>query len=281
MRIGFITQLLWSRYGDLWLHLLEGIGAEASFAQTEQLKVALGDERVLNIPGVAFQLAAAQALALQDADLIIAPDLNPGEDVVRGSGQDPWVASFPETLATSMAGLPPIVSVSAQLGEGLESAATNVLLSLSHDPAKVRRVWEQNRHRVKARKKDAVRWTLTPAEHETVGLLSQSWHFSSKLSAWVQAKGVHIVSQQMFDPAELREEAWRAEPRLVASDAEVLGAARLMARKGSVARLHFVADKTSGSDAWLERQLKKLVHKPLSVSYLQDSAEGATDLLLN
>jgi len=279
MRVGFITQLLWSRYGELWHHLITGIGSEAVFADEARVMVALEDARVQSVPGLVFQLASAQALALQDCDLIIAPDLNPGADLARGSGQDPWVASFPEALATSFAGLPPIASVSAQMGEGLESAATQLLLSLSRDPAKVRRVWEQNKGRAKSPKKTSVRWTVSPSEKETVGLLSQSWHFSDKLLGLVKTEGTHVVSQDLLDPAELREEAWRAEPRLVASDAEVLGAARLMARKGSVARLHFVADKTSGSDAWLVQQLGKLIHKPLSISYLQDSAQGAAELL--
>lgn len=279
MRVGFITQLLWSRYGDLWQHLIIGIGGEVSFPENERVLEVLEDERIKAIPGVAFQLAVAQALSLQACDLIIAPDLNPGEDLARGSGQDPWVASFPETLATSFAGLPPVVSVSTQLGEGLESSATTLLLSLSHDPAKVRRVWEQNRGRARSPKKAVVHWARSPSENETVGLLSQSWHLSAKLTQSYQTEGVHVVSQDSFNPAELREEAWRAEARLVSSDAEVLGAARLMARKGSVARLLFVADRTSGSDAWLAQQLTKLVHKPLSIAYLQDSVEGAVTLL--
>ena len=281
MRIGFITQLLWSRYGDLWQNLITAIGGEAKFADNKSVTELLEDERVQTVPGVAFQLAVAQALALQDCDLIIAPDLNPGEDLARGSGQDPWVASFPETLATSFAGLPPVVSVSAQLGEGLESSATKLLLSLSNDPIRVRRVWEQYKGRAQQAKSPAIRWTLSPAENETVGLLSQSWHLSDKLTRLVKEDNRHIVSQQMFDSVALREEAWRLEPRLIASDAEVLGAGRLMARKGSIERLHFVADKTSGSDAWLNQQLTKLVHKPLSLSYLQDSDEGAANLLLN
>ena len=283
MRVGFITQLLWPRYGDFWTRLVDGVGAEVRLPNPQRVLEFAADDRLVDVPGVAFRLAVAQALSLQDVDLVVAPDLNPGADVARGSGQDAWIASFPEALASSVGGLPPVLAVPTVLGSepgaALETHAIEFLLSLSRDAAKVRRVWERNRALATAARYPEPRWTVPPLE--TVGIVGQPWLLSSALVERLQAGGSHAVSQHSLEPATLRAEGWRAEARLVATDAEVLGAARLLGRRGTVARLRFVADATSGADAWLEAQVTKLVHKPLSVTYLQDvlSAEELGTLL--
>ena len=278
VRVGFITQLLWPRYGDFWVRLVEGAGAEARFPNPERV-LEFNDERLADIPGVVFRLAAAQALSLHDADLIVAPDLNFGTDIARGGGQDAFVASFPEALSGSFGGLPPVVAVPASLSGELETRAVEFLLSLSRDAAKVRRVWERNRALATAPRYPEPRWSVPP--YETVAIVAQPWLLSDALVKRLQAGGSHAVSQHSFDPAQLRAEGWRAEPRLVPTDAEVLGAARLLGRRAAVTRLRFVADATSGADAWLYAQVGKLVHKPLSVTYLQDvfSAEELVQLL--
>ena len=279
MRVGFITQLLWPRYGDFWVRLVKGVDSEAHFPREERVLELSQSERLADLPGVAFRLAVAQALSLQDTDLIVAPDLNPGKNVARGGGQDAFIASFPEALASSVGGLPPVVAVPTSLQGDLETRAVEFLLTLSRDAAKVRRVWERNRALATAPRYPEPRWTVHP--YETVGIVGQPWLLSDALLGRLQGGGSHAVSQHSFAPEMLREEGWRAEPRLVASDAEVLGAARLLGRRAAVARLRFIADATSGADAWLEAQVTRLTHKPLSVTYLQDvfAAEELSRLL--
>lgn len=280
MRVGFITQLLWPRYGDFWVRLVEGVGGEARFPVVERV-LELFAGSLADVPGAAFRLAVAQALALQEVDLIVAPELNPGTEVSRGSGQDAWIASFPEALASSVGGLPPVVAVPASLEGDLETRAVEFLLALSRDAVRVRRVWERNRALAGTSRYPEPRWTAPP--YETVGVIAQPWLLSDALVDRLQGGGSHAVSQHSFDPEQLREEGWRADPRLVATDAEVVGAARLLGRRAAVARLRFIADATSGADAWLETRLTKLVHKPLSVTYLQDvfTAEELGTLLLS
>ena len=274
MRVGFITQLLWSRYGRFWVSLLDGIEAEPQFATVEQVTETVQDERLAQIPGLSFRLAAAQALALQGCDFIVAPELNPGETVARGGGQDPWIASFPDALASTLSGLPPVISVPATLQMDLKTELQPLvlerLLPLSRDPAQVRRVWERTKGSVKPPRYPSPRWTRTPSETATVGLLAQSWLLTDKLVETLKTEETHLVSQHQLEPETLRAEGWRLESRLSYTDAEVLGAARYLGRRGSVERLRLLVDKTSGSDAWLQTQVKRLVHKPLTVSYLQD-----------
>lgn len=274
MRVGFVTQLLWSRYGRFWVSLFNGIEAEPQFANIEQVTETVQDERLVQIPGLSFRLAAAQALALQGCDVIVAPELNPGETPARGGGQDPWIASFPDALASTLSGLPPIVSVPTTLQMDLQTELQPLvlerLLPLSRDPALVRRVWERTKGSVKPPRYPSPRWTRTPSETTTVGLLGQPWLLTDKLVETLKTEETHLVSQHQLEPEMLRAEGWRLESRLSATDAEVLGAARYLGRRGSVERLRLLVDKTSGSDTWLQTQVKRLVHKPLTVSYLQD-----------
>ena len=272
MRVGFITQLLWDRYGAFWRHLLEDTDIEVRLAKPESVQAQLQDARLHPIPGWAFRLAGAQALALGDCDLLLVPDLNPASEVARGGGQDPWIASFPEALEASISGLPPVRAVPASLDTDLEPLAVELLLNLSRDPGKVRRVWA--RHRGRLPTQSPAELSLPPASgsHEVVGLVGQPWLLTERLERRLQEEGTTLVSQSVLSPARLREEGWRADERLIGTDAEVLGAARYFGRRGGVDRLMLVLDKTSGVDGWLAVQVERRAHKPLSKVYLQDLA---------
>ena len=92
----------------------------------------LSDERLEAVSGFAFRLAAAEALALADTpDVILAPDLNAGTTSLRGSGQDPFIASFPEALNASLSGLPSVMSIPASLTDNLETLAISTLQALT------------------------------------------------------------------------------------------------------------------------------------------------------
>ncbi len=275
MRAGFITQLLWSRYGAFWTGLVQGAGLEVVYADDERVRRTLNDPRLDGIPGTAFRLAAAQALAL-DADVIFAPDLNPGESATRGGGQDVFIANFPEALATTFGGLPQVVGVPASLtGAGLESLVVSTLLSLTHDAGLTRRVWERQRTAARAPRLPEPRWRVRPSEGGTVGVVGQPWLVSDALARRV-AGDAHVIGQHQLEPALLREEGRRVDDRLIGTDTEVLGAARFLGRKGSIERLVMIADETSSVDLWLVSQVQRATHKPLSVAYVQRLDEGVT-----
>jgi hypothetical protein len=269
MRVGFIRSLLWERYGDLWLSLMKGLEQDIYFADPATVKQHLQAEGTLSIM---FQLAIAEAEALNNVDILIAPDLNPsnkGSQVVRGSGQDPWIASFPEALQR-LGGLPPVIGVPATLEGNLETLAIETMLSIKRDPAKVKLVWERNKRKAQPSRYQEPRWTKLPGQHEVVAVSAQPWLLMTPLVNKVSRSEVHLVLQTQLSPSSLREEARRLEKRLIASDAEVLGAAHYFNRKGNVDKLLMMVDKTSGADLWLEAQVKKLVTKRLEVVYLQD-----------
>jgi hypothetical protein len=270
VRIGFITQLLWERYGTFWLELLRSMEVELLFPAPEEVLKKLEDNRLEPIPGLAFRLAAAQALALQDADLIMTPDLNLNQDIPRGGGQDPWIASFPEALATTVGGLPILFSVPASLEPDLEPLAFKLLLWLNRDAAKARRVWERHRELAKPAPFYEPRWTKLSGDKETIGVIGQPWLFTKALLQQLQVEGLQLISQSWFDPQLLRAEGRRADTRLVDTDTEVLGAARYLARRGSIDRLVFILDEGSGADVWLEQRVRRLVHKPLEVYPIQN-----------
>jgi hypothetical protein len=282
MRVGFLQQLLWSRYGEVWVKLLQHIGAEVQFADPTQ--VIQHYETLTFIPGTVFRLAVAEALALVETDTLIVPDLNPAETVARGSGQDPWIVQFPEALQR-VAGLPPILKVPATLEGNLEPLVLETLFSFKSDPAKIRLTWERYGRELKPKRYAEVRWTKLPDQTDVAGVIGQPWLMTTQMlrSLETYLPTVHKVLQHQLSPTVLREEAKRLEQRLISTDAEVLGAARFFNRKGSVDKLVMVVDNNSGADLWLEKQAKKIVTKPLEMIYLQDliSESGLRSLLVS
>ncbi|MBS3932790.1 MAG: hypothetical protein KGZ35_00385 [Truepera sp.] len=276
-RIGLITQLLWPRYGPFWAKLLREAGHEVIKAEPSALALAQSDERLADIPGLAFRYAAAQALAMSDCDFLLAPGLNSKESQ-RGSGQDPWIADFPSTLQKALIGLPAVLVVPATLEEPIESLAVGLLHRLSHDTALVRRAWE--RHRAGAKPPHYSEPHIPPHPNQrTLGLLAQPWLLSPALGACLQREGVVVISQGELSPALLRAEGRRVDPRLIDTDAEVIGAARYLGRKGGIDELALVVDETSGADRWLASRVARLAHKPLTRLSLKALEEGAGNLL--
>lgn len=284
VRVGFVTQLLWPRYGHFWRQLAEAAGAESVFPTLEGVRAALDHEDVRSVPGAAFRLAAAQALSLaEDVDVLVVPRLNRDTGVARGAGQDPWAMDFPGALRNSLPGLPLTRSVAAELSADVEPDAVAFLQSLTGEAALVGRVWSRVRAQLRPYKPAPVTWNYRPGELATVALIGQPWLLNDALAEAVAAPGEHVVSQHRLDPLELRQEGHRADEQLVDTDAETLGAARLAARRSAVSRLRLVVDAGSGSDAWLARRVEKTVHKAVQVVTLQDALADldAVDTLTN
>lgn len=274
MRVGFVTHLLWDRYGPFWVRLLEAVGAEPAFAEEDAVRRAWSEERVARAPSLAARGAAAQAWTLADCERIVVPDLNPDFEGTRGSAQDPFVASLPDALAQTLVGLPLLIGVPAALrGDGLEGLALQTMLSVSRDPGLARRAWRTHRAEAKPGRV-AVPPTAKPPEGAvTVGLVGQPWLLGDGLQAELTGAGEHVTSAHRLDPEELRQEGWRLEAAWAPTDAEAVGAARRFARQGSVDRVRLLVDRTSVADLWLERRVREVVRKPLEVVALQDDAD--------
>ena len=277
MRVGFLTQLLWDRYGSFWQRLLEDAGVDIHFADEERVREKLKDPRVRAVPGYAFRLAVAQAVALMQVDLLVAPSLNPGSEARRGGGQDPWISDFPGALGT-IGGLPPVLGVPALLAPEQQSLVVETLQQLTRDPGRGRRVWDRHRAALRHEPRPQPSWSA-PAGAELVGVVGQPWLIRPGLVAKLAVDGARVVSQGQLDPLRLREEGERVDPLMIPTDQEVLGAVRHFSRRGSVARIHMLVDESSGADIWLRERALKQTAKPLKVHRLEELLSGPEELL--
>lgn len=272
MRIGFVTRLLWDRWGPFWSRLLHAAGAEVATLDPERLERASHDPRLEAVSGRAFRAAAAEAIALSGCERLIVPDPNAGYDGARGSAQDPFVADFPGALAQALPGLPPLLSVPADLSSpAIEGLAISVLSTVSPSGGTVRRVWQTHRADLRTPRAPGLGTAKTPSTTVTVALVGQPWHLGEALRDRLENRGEHLVSAHQLDPAALREEGWRVDEKLAPTDAEALGAVRRLARHPGIARFRMVVDPESGADAWLERRARSLVRRPFETVELPES----------
>ena len=283
MRIGFVGTLLWERWGPFWWSLAGDTGEEPVRADPQAVRAALEDPRIAHVRGLAFAVAAAEAIAMPACDLLVAPDLNPGvkggTEGGRGGGQDPWIASFPAALATSISGLPPVFEVPAEPDGAVEARALEFLRAVLRDSTRVRRVWDRHRARPRAPRSPGVRWQLRPSETRTVGVVGQPWLLRDETIALLERPGEHQVAQHQLDPGELRSEGSRADASLVPTDAEALGAARLFARRGVVREIRVLIDAQVGADDWLVRRMRDVVRKDLTVVDVRSLPDPVAALL--
>jgi len=273
MRIGFVTRLLWDRWGPFWSRLLHAAGAEIVAPDPGLLERASHDPRLGAVSGRAFRAAAAEAIALSGCERLIVPDPNFGYDGARGSAQDPFVADFPGALAQAVPGLPPLLAVPAELSSpAIESLAISILSTVSPSPGTVRRVWQTHRADLKTPRAAGLGTAKTPSTTSTVALVGQPWHLSEGLRSRLEGTAEHLVSAHQLDPAALRDEGWRVDDKLAPTDAEALGAVRRFARRPGIARIRMVVDPESGADEWLARHARALVRRPFDTVELPGSA---------
>lgn len=274
MRVGFVTNLLWDRYGPLWVRLLGAVGAEVTYPEREAVREAWSDDRAARVPGVAARGAAAQALALSSCDRVLVPHLNPGYEGTRGSAQDPFVASFPDALAQAVAGLPPLLAVPAEKqGDALETVALETMVAVSQDAGSARRAWRRFRALAAPRQRAASLPAAPASAERTVGLVGQPWTLSDGVREVLCGAGEHVVSAHDLPPGALRAEGHRVDAAWAPTDAEAVGAARLFARRAGIDGVRLVVDRTASADVWLERRVRERVRKPLEVVALQDDPE--------
>jgi hypothetical protein len=278
VQVGFLTHLLWDRYGPFWTTLTRAAGAEVVLPSPDAVIERLTDPRVAVAPAVAFRLAVAAALALEDVDLLVAPSLNPDDGATRGAAQDPWVADLPTMLARSVPGLPPVWSLPVDLDRPVESEAVTFLRRLTPDVGVVRRAWSQHRAEAHPGRRMQRGVPQAPAGAVTVAVLGQPWWATPAVAALLVRPSERAVGPYAFDPGELREEGRRVDASLVDTDAEALGALRRFARSGAVGALRWVVDGASGSDLWLARRAQAIAGGRVELVQLRDLAEPERSL---
>lgn len=265
MRVGFVTALNFGRYGGFWTSLAADAGAEVVYADPEQAARRLGDPLVAAGSGAAFRAATAQALALQDVDVLVVPDLSSGAESRRGGGQDPFIAAFPEVLRSS-GGLGNVFAVPAHLGEAVAPLAIEFLKRLTPDTGRVPRIWD--RHRTALLPDPGAAPGQIRAD--TTGVIGQNWLLDDDLIRLANPAAERVLSQAKLPPALLLAEGRQVASGLLPSDTEVLGAARWFGRRGGIGAVTMLVDAGSGVDSWLAQQAAAACHRPLSVVALQD-----------
>jgi len=274
MRIGFITQLHWNRYGDFWQSIIKDAGAEPVFANKEEILANIKDERLENIENNIFTIAAAEALALKDINLILAPDINQNKEATKGGGQDPWLTNFPETLQKVVKGLPAVYAIPSQNTADIQEKAIGLLMSLTHSPSVAKRILNEHIAKLETQYKDI---RHIDKYRDAPALIGQAWLIDS--FAELASNDFDLIKQSEIDPEILKEEAARHDKNLIDSDAEVLGASYLFNRKAAINKILFLADQNSANDLWLERRAKKIIRKDFETIYIQDLLNNE-DLLI-
>ncbi len=265
VRVGFLTHLMWDRYGPFWASMVLAAGAEVVRPDPDAVLERLTDPRVGDVAGVAFRLAFAATLALEENDLIVVPRLNPERDGGPGGAQDPWIGDLPAALARARGAGPTLWPVAADLTLPLETAAVSLLAHLVHEPAKVRRIWAQHRAAARPPRRAPVEGRVRPSEGRTVAVVGQPWLATPDVARLATGPTERPTGPYAFDPAELRAEGRRFDARLIDTDAEALGAIRRFGRSAGVDVLRLVVDGGSGSDAWLARRAEVLAPRRLEV----------------
>ena len=286
LRVGFVTQLLWSRYGRFWVDLVTGAGAEPVFAPPEAVLAALPRFAQAPVPGANFRLSVAQAFVLADCDIVVLPRLNPDSPSQRGGAQDRWIADLPGAVQDIVGALGEVQAVAAYPDPDIESAAVGLLRRLLGDAATVPRVWSRHRRAAERQAEGSSSGRRRERERAAAGKLSvggvtalvgQPWVVTPKVTARLEAADEKLVSQLSLDPERCREEGRRSDERLIDTDAEVIGAVRILSRRAGVSSLRFLVDAPDGSatDAWLLKRAATTSHKPLEPWSLADALPAA------
>lgn len=278
MRVGFLTQLLFERYGAFWSALVASAGAVAVYPTRDGVMGHAADVDHDAVPSLSFRLAAVQAASLADCDLIIVPELNPEMDSARGSAQDRWVADLAGALADAVPGLPPLVSVAAYPDPGIESRAVSLLQQLVHETGAVTRVWARNRaaaERMTTTIAAPRRGPVARAGLPSAALVGQPWLVTEAVAAAATEAALTGLSMRSVPLDQARAEGLSFDERLIPSDAEVVGAARVLSRRAGVTALRYLVDEGAGSDAWLLRRVTQASHKPVEQLTVREVARDA------
>ena len=274
VRVGFVTPLLWQRFGPPWAALVADIGADAVRPSADEIVAALGDPRVAAVSALAPRIALASAVACGNVDLLVVPQLLAPRDGGRGSAQDPWVADLPAMIARALIGGPGVVPVPVERGPHVANAVMPALMRINRDAGVVRRAWERRRRELETPWRGPVTSRPAPTDGPRVALVGEPWWFTPSTIPIVGQGAGRLVGQFQLDPEDARAEGRRVQGDLVDPDAEVIGAARRFARQSAVDAVRLVLDRESATAPWLERRVREVATRALEVVWVTDLADA-------
>ncbi|MHA0035598.1 hypothetical protein [Deinococcus sp. PESE-13] len=246
---------------------------------------ALGDAEALalgaqSLPGESpvVQLALGRILALDRVDAALLPEW----PAVAG---DAWGEALSELLPRRISGLPTLLPVPERTGEldALEAQAAALGLRLSQNPGGVRLALERVRLLAQPARTDLP--ALSRASRTTVAVIGprpllQEPVLAAGLRPALEALDFYPVFSYEVPHADALRRAERMEQahKVPAGERELFGAASLLAGKGAVTGLVFVAPARDGAtQAALQRIADKL-HKPaLHLTLGTPGADGPQD----
>ncbi len=177
MRVGFVTQLLWSRYGLFWQKFFESLDAEIVFPTKDATQKHFAKLNDVSFSSTSFKIAAAQAASLSDVDILVVPDINYGGTSIKGSGQDPWIADFPETLQQTLGALPKVMIAPANAQPNITDFEAMLIDQVYNlvDAGVMRRAWGSRKSLLKTKK---LKRDQAAEQRASSAVLGQAWYFS-------------------------------------------------------------------------------------------------------
>lgn len=179
MRVGFVTQLLWSRYGIFWQKFFESLEAEIIFPTKEATQKHLSRLDGTSFSSYSFKIAVAQAASLNDVDILVVPDINYGGTSIKGSGQDPWIADFPEALQQTLGALPKIIVAPANAQPNITEFEAMLIDQVYNlvDAGVMRRAWGSKKSLLRTKK---IKRDQGAEQRAISAVLGQAWYFSQE-----------------------------------------------------------------------------------------------------
>src|SRR5690606_9819994 len=109
------------------------------------------------------------------------------------------------------------------------------------------------------------------------------WVMTPAVARRLAQRDERVVTQLAVDPAKARVAGWRYDERLVHTEAEVLGAARLLSSRAGAGEARLRADGGDRSGAWRARRPEQVVRRPFTAEAWRAAlgVEGPFDALHN
>ncbi len=234
MRIGLLNSWLSSRYLPFWEPYLQALEVEIVRPEEAavQLPMPLPIRRVM---GQAFSLKN------QGVDFLLLPDVQLGVEHRKGS-PSPWMVDLTATLGRLVPGLPPALTVPAELSPDVAGLAAEIGQNLTRNPMLARRALERTKRLLEPPFKP-----LQQSGTHLIGLVAQPMLTDD--SIWLADLRVvlakHGLNLFLADkaPAELRQEGVNLSLGLeLPTDLETAGMHRHLSRLGKVKGLLYAHD---------------------------------------
>jgi hypothetical protein len=223
-----------SRYLPFWEPYLQALDVEIvrPDEDTVQLPMPLPIRRVM---GQAFSLKN------QGVDFLLLPDVQLGVESHKGS-PSPWVVDLAATLGRLIPGLPPALTVPAELSPDVAGLAAEIGQNLTRNPMLARRALERTKRLLEPSFKPP-----TQSGTHLIGLVAQPMLsddavWLADLRAALSRRGLNLFLADKA-PAELRQEGASLALGLeLPTDLEAAGTHRYLSRLGKVNGLLYVHD---------------------------------------